>query len=88
MKTIASIPGHDRGMFPSLTLSEHCAMIVTVILTSHFNLSSPDFPRKYTAAVRAVVGRVSDGVRTTVRTDPCILLASSPQPSSRKKRSQ
>ena len=29
----------------------------------------PDFSRKYTAAVRAVVGTVSDGVRTTVRTD-------------------
>ena len=29
----------------------------------------PDFSCKYTPAVRAVVGRVSDGVRTTVRTD-------------------
>jgi len=29
----------------------------------------PDFSRKYTTAVRAVVGRVSDGVRTTVSTD-------------------
>jgi len=30
----------------------------------------PDFSRKYKTAVRAVVGRVSDGVRTTVRTEP------------------
>jgi len=29
----------------------------------------PDLSCKYTPAVRAVVGRVSDGVRTTVRTD-------------------
>ena len=33
----------------------------------------PDFSRKYTTAVRAVVGRVSDGVRTTVRTDKRIM---------------
>jgi len=36
----------------------------------------PDFSRKYTTAVRAVVGRVSDGVRTTVRTDTLMMRGS------------